>query len=155
MTIAFDAISSATPGNDDLSWTHTPVGVPAGVLVYIVQNVGPTGEINSVVYGGVPMSIGLNPPALKATGETGAVYLYYLDTGVPAGAQTVAVDTLGPVSVKAAVCITVTGTPPLILEDASDGINYDSVANPVTLLNLEGYPGFVSIAFLSGCDDVA
>ena len=38
MAIAFDAESNVAAGTGTLSWTHTPVGAPAGVIVLIVQN---------------------------------------------------------------------------------------------------------------------
>ncbi len=38
MTIAYDAISNATEGTGNLSWTRTPAGTPRGASA--VQNTG-------------------------------------------------------------------------------------------------------------------
>ena len=53
---AFDAVSCIGADTDsntgDLSWTHTPVGTPRGVIVLVAQNVANGDEVDGVTYGG-------------------------------------------------------------------------------------------------------
>lgn len=95
MTIAFDAtsgsaalINTATTTN----WTHTPVGVPGAVVVLIPQGIN-TDQVSAVTYGGVALSRVRSDT--RAVTETCRVYIYFLGSGIPTGAQTVAVTTTG------------------------------------------------------------
>lgn len=102
----YDAYSS-TSGTGDLSWTHTPVGSPTGVLVFVWQYNTGTGQIASVTYGGVTMErkiFGLF--TLGATSMVG--YLYWLNQDIPTGPQTVLVDTTA-VILRQASAISLTG----------------------------------------------
>lgn len=87
----YDAFSQSN-GTGDLSFTHTPAGTPTGVLVFLWEIATTTGATASVTYGGVPMErklfAGFTLGSLNAVGS-----IYFLNTGIPAGAQTVAVDT--------------------------------------------------------------
>lgn len=128
MAIAYDAASNVAAGTGNLSWTHTPVGTPRGVLVLIAQNVGTTDEVTGVTYGGVAMREVQGSPLLHTAGsEDGALYGYFLGTGIPTGAQTVAVTVSGSSS-KRAVCYSVTASTDVEVEatttkDASSGTN--------------------------------
>ena len=90
MAIAFDAIASKASTNDSTTWTHTPAGTPAGILVFIHQRADQTDVVTAVTYGGIPLArvtrVG-NAGAYAASSE----YAYFLGSGVPAGAQTVSV----------------------------------------------------------------
>lgn len=93
MAIAFDAKSqlSGTFTTGFGSWTHTPVGTPAGVIVLITQGVADTDDVTSVTYGGIAMTrIAFDHQ--DGGGDPTAAYLYFLGEGVPSGAQTVAVQ---------------------------------------------------------------
>jgi hypothetical protein len=91
MDPVYDAYSS-TSGTGDLSWTHTPVGTPTGVCVFVWQYNTSVGQIASVTYGGVTMErITFGLFALGATNMVG--YMYFLNRDIPAGPQTVVVDT--------------------------------------------------------------
>ncbi len=149
MTIAFDASSNATEAGTTLSWTHTPVGTPAGVLVFVVQNV--TGdEVTSVTYGGVAMTEVTGSPNTKAAAEDGTTYGYHLGTGIPAGAQTVVVNVTATGSIKAAVAYTVTAAADTVVQDTDITINSDSATNPSATLSLGGNTCFCAIGFMSG-----
>ncbi|WP_020385879.1 hypothetical protein [Kribbella catacumbae] len=88
---AFDAYSN-TSGTGDLSWTHTPVGTPTGVAVWIWQYNTTTNQIASVTYGGVPMTLKTNGLfTLQAVNAVG--YMYWLNRNIPTGPQTIVVDT--------------------------------------------------------------
>lgn len=102
----YDAFSS-TFGTGDLSWTHTPVGDPTGVVVYVWQYNTSAGQIASVTYGGVPMERKIF--GLFVLGGVNAVgYMYFLNRDIPAGPQTVVVDTTAVIT-RYASAITVTG----------------------------------------------
>lgn len=98
--------ASSTFGTDDLSWTHHGVA-PTGVLVYVWQYDTNAGQIDSVTYGGVAMTRIIF--GLFTMGSFQAVgYAYWLNTGIPAGDQTVVIDTTATKN-RYACAITVTG----------------------------------------------
>lgn len=156
MAIAFDAVSNVTAGTGDLSWTHTPTGLPRGILVLITQNVGITDEVIGVTYGGVPMTEVPLSPLIHSTGaEDGVIYGYHLGINVPDGAQTVIVDVNATASTKRAVAISVTAAANTEVETT---ITLDSgaVANPsVVLATATALSTFVAGALHSGQDAIA
>ena len=105
-SLAFDATSNVAAGTGNLSWTHTPVGTPRGVLVLIVQNSQTSDQVSSVTYGGVTMTRVSSNFHTNGT-EDGVLYAYFLGVGVPTGAQTVTV-TVSSTASKRAVAVSVT-----------------------------------------------
>lgn len=107
-TLAHDAatepatFTTTTPA----TFTHTPVGTPKGVLVFIDHGTDSTDRITAVTYGGVAMTR-VRTAADTAT-EPGRVYLYFLGSGIPTGAQTVSITHDGGGTVKHAVSVTLT-----------------------------------------------
>lgn len=102
----YDAHSSTT-GTGNLTWTHTPVGKPTGVVLFVWQYNTNTDQLPSATYGGVTMdrkSVGLyTMGAFTAVG-----YIYFLNRNIPAGPQSVVVNT-NVVTQRQASAITVTG----------------------------------------------
>lgn len=145
--IAFDAESEAE--GTSLSWTHTPAGTPKGVLVGIVENARSTLGVTAVTYGAVGMTKVLD--AFDTATELGAVSVWFLGSGVPTGAQTVAV-TAGA-DAKWGSCVTLTG--PGNLEVADSDRVQENAANPtVTLQTGIGVESFVAAWAFSGLADV-
>jgi hypothetical protein len=107
MAIAFDASSNATAGTGNLSWTHTPVGTPKGVMVFVVANATLLDHVSGVTYGGTAMTEVALSPASFDTSVDSTVHGFFLGSSVPTGAQTVAVTVSGS-SAKQAVAFTVT-----------------------------------------------
>lgn len=98
--------TSSTSGTGDLSWTHHGV-TPTGVLVFVWQYDTTVGQIDSVTYGGVPMSRQIFGAFVM--GAFNAVgYAYWLNRDIPAGDQTVVVDT-NATKTRYACAITVHG----------------------------------------------
>jgi len=109
MAVAHDAVSNSTVAQTgNLSWTHTPVGTPAGAVVGISQDVTTADQVSGVTYGGVTMTR-LGSIASSGGGDLGRSYLYFLGSGVPGGAQTVAVTVSGAAS-KSASAATITSS---------------------------------------------
>jgi len=154
MTIAYDATSSATPGTGSLSWTHTPVGAPKGVVVFVMQYNDATDRITGVTYGGVAMTEVTASPIFK-TSETMGVYCYFLGSGIPTGAQTVVVTATAIVVTKSAICFTVTASTNTGIQDQDNTINSASIANPTATLSLGGKYGFCAIGGVAGGANVA
>lgn len=152
MAIAFDAVSHSTAAvANNFSFTHTPVGTPRGVMVFIAQNANGTDDVTGVTYGGVTMArVGVS---LHSTGETGAVYIYFLGASIPTGAQTVSV-TAGS-SLKDGHCVSVTGATNLYVVDSDFTIASDSQANPSVTLSLLGRSSFCAIVGHSGQNAVS
>lgn len=151
---AYDAVSNVAAGTANLSWTHTPVGTPRAVIVFVVQNAAGTDEVSSVTYGGTSMTEVSGSPNLHATGETGVVYAYFLGSGIPSGAQTVDVNVSGAAS-KRAVAYTLTANADTEIVDSDGTITSNSQSNPSATLSLSSRTSWGGIAFHSGQNAVS
>ena len=120
MAIAFDATSGAN-GAGDLSWTHTPVGTPRGVVVFVNQAAGSTvDQVIGVTYGGVAMTeVALSPFTHTAGDEDAVMHAFFLGASIPTGAQTVAVDVDATGTGKRAQAVTVTAADDTSVDDTS------------------------------------
>jgi len=148
MAVAFDAFSDTTAGTGNLSWTHTPVGTPRAIIVFVVQNVAGN-EISSVTYGGTAMSPVIGSPNNKAANEDGIVYCYFKGDSIPTGPQTVTVTVSGA-SVKTPGAISLTAAGNTEVQDTDVTINSNSVTNPSATLLLGSNTCFCAEAFMSG-----
>lgn len=160
MAVAIDALSNATPATGNLSWTHTPVGTPKGVVVRVMQNGDSANYTTGVTYGGVALTQITGSPQTKTTGEFGVVSTWLLGSGVPTGAQTVAITVSDTVTSKSATCTTLTAAANIEL-NASVALTGDAVANPSTTLGLGGISSLVMLhchsgqAAVTGCTPLA
>lgn len=110
------------------TWTHTPTGTPKGVVVAITQPLGSTDEVSAVTYGGVALSRVRS--TARTTTEAMRVYLYFLGSGIPTGAQTVSVTSTGTTA-KQGHCFTMTTTDGSdTVVDADNGSDLGIIANP-------------------------
>lgn len=159
MAVAHDALSQ--PGNPigsvSPSWTHNPVGTPRGVVVRIVQDVSTTDAVTGVTYGGVAMTRlpGADGFRTLGTGETGAVYLYFLGSTIPTGSQTVAATLSGPATVsRAYICSTVTAAGDTEV-DVSNSAAPGLTSNPsLTVNTTSGRGTVIYYALFSGLGSV-
>ena len=158
MAIAFDAFSRYSTGNTtstaDFSWTHTPVGTPKGVLVFIVENNNTPNawdEITGVTYGGVAMTALSVSPNRYTGAEDGTIYAYFLGSGIPTGAQTVSVNKTANLNATTACCFTVTAGSPIVeIVDADASIQSASILDPRATLSLGGRSCFCAEMIFSG-----
>jgi len=150
VTVAFDAATEQVGSADPLSFTHTPVGTPRGVVVLGANGSSDTTDrVVGVTYGGVALTrVQTN---IDSTGELGRVYIYFLGSGIPTGAQTVSVDKTA-VAAFTAVAVTLTADADTVVLD-SDGIDED-VANPQVTLSYGGNSGLALCVLFSGTPDV-
>lgn len=156
MAIARDAFSRPGTGTGvtgDQSWTHTPTGTPAGAYVWVLYGASsPANDhIVGVTYGGVAMTEVTGSPVVKTATEAMQAHLFALESSVPSGAQTVAIDTDESIAPYSAGCLTVTtaaNDPEQIDVDAT--INSNSVADPSVTLSLGGRTCLCAIGFVSG-----
>lgn len=126
MAIAHDAASSPAMGTGTLSWTHTPVGTPAGVDVQIGTTLSSADGVTGVTYGGVALTryaLGTN-----AGGQLSTAHGYHLGSGIPTGPQTVVVSVTGAFN-RGACCKTVTAAGDTAVDSSSTG-NGAGVTNP-------------------------
>jgi hypothetical protein len=95
--IAFDNSSCGTQSTGNISWDHTPVGTPAGVVVGIVQSIEGVDNVSGVTYDGEAMTEVAGSPFLRTShNEDATLYLYFLGSGVNATSPaTVAVTVTG------------------------------------------------------------
>lgn len=153
MALALD--SSGTPASQttSFSFTHTPVGTVRAVIITVNQQTGFNDEVTSVTYGGVPCNrVAINA---KSTGETGAVYVYFLGANIPTGAQTVAINVNATGSPKRPTVWALTAASDTSVKVIDTSIISDSQANPSTTLALGGTTCWCAIEFLSGQDSTA
>jgi len=146
----YDAYSQAN-GTGDLSWTHTPVGEPTGVclILWELNTLGSGILDGEVTYGGVPME-----RKSFLSGTMGAVnlvkHIWWLNRNIPAGPQTVFIDTDGSVLTRQASVVTVTGGSNAEI-DAIDSRN-GTVSNPTGVITLSKR-SLVIGSLLSDLDD--
>lgn len=113
--VVFDAASESHTGTTGasatFSWTHTPVGTPRGVLIFVFNRNDPSGnDTTSVTYGGTDVPLIDDSVARDTTASTegGSVQAYFLGSSIPTGAQTVQVTEGDTYTSAYAVAITVT-----------------------------------------------
>lgn len=96
MAVALDASSrsgsTVSASVASFSWTHTPVGTPAGVVVVVAGTTTATNDVTSVTYGGVSVPRVSGAFAADTAGEPAFTDVYFLGSSVPTGAQTVVVN---------------------------------------------------------------
>jgi hypothetical protein len=150
--VAFDASSESHTGTtgstneSSFSWTHTPVGAPAGVLVYTMILTDEIEHATAVTYGGSSLSAVPGGSAADTVGENGRCTAWFLGTSVPTGAQTVTVTRTNDAVVMYAVAFTVTTssntavyTPGIVLIEENSTLAEQSVD--------DGSPGENSVRF--------
>jgi hypothetical protein len=106
MTVAYDAVSNTTAVSvpAGLSWTHTPVGTPTAVVVWLSSE-GTNDPATACTYGGTSMT---QITSVSSNGGNQNMVCFGL-ASPPAGAQTV-LGTFANTSTEfAGVAITVTG----------------------------------------------
>jgi hypothetical protein len=151
--IAFDALSSSTvrltPTAGHVTWLHTPVGTPKGVLVAI-HTANATSDVTGVTYGGVAMTQVSGSPNSKGSDEVMTEHLFHLGAGIPTGAQTVDIATSADTKSYGGIAMTLTADGNTEVVDTDVTINSDSSANPSCTLSLGGINCFAAIAVGSG-----
>lgn len=147
MAVAFDAYT-ANNGTGNLSFTHTPVGTPKGIIL-LCDGDDTTDEFSSATYGGVAMTEVSGSPNVLTTGEGGNVSCFFLGSGIPTGAQTVAVTVIGTGTKQVGV-FSVTASADTEVVDSDGTINSTSQADPSVTLSLSGRSSFCAIGFFSG-----
>lgn len=119
-------------------------------MIVLIGGTAETNEITAVTYGGVALSAVSGSPNAKATGETGIVQAFFLGSGVPSGAQTVAYTTSGSTVTHQGYCVTVTATASTEVVATNVAINSDSQADPSSTLGLSGRTCFCCELIYSG-----
>ena len=109
MTVVFDAAATnSVSGGTSLSWTHTPVGTPTAVGIFIYTWPITGVSITGVTYGGVNVPLKETSPGASAFGDTLQVLIYGLANPL-AGAQTVSISFSGS-SFASGASVSVTGS---------------------------------------------
>lgn len=147
MSIALDSFASSAAGTGNLTATSTPVGTIRGVLAFVVQTGAADDQISGVTAEGVAMTrVAFNP---KAAAEAGAVYCYFLGTGVNAATSALVVTVTGAATkVAHIVCLTANADCGVVDSDVT--INSGSLANPSVTLSTGGLTCFAAIGGFSG-----
>lgn len=137
---AFELVRTLT--TNPFSWTHTPVGTPRGVVVYIEHDTSATDHVTGVTYGGVAMARVVR--ATDTAAEPGAAEMWFLGASIPTGAQTVEV-TLSTGTDDNFHCVSATVT----ASDDTEVVDFDGVSedasNPAVTL---AYAGRTCISYV-------
>jgi hypothetical protein len=153
---AYDTITACASANTNpLVCTHTPVGTPRAILVYIIQSGDGVDQVGACTYGGTAMTEVTGSPVLKTTGEAAATYAYFLGASVATGAQDVSCSatTNDPKRMR---IVSITGAADMeVVDSDSAAFNSDSATDPTATLSLSGRTSFASIGFFSGGDSTA
>ena len=149
MAVAFDAVSNATEGTGDLSWTHTPVGTPRGITVRVMQPNRASDDAPSATYGGTAMTEVTNSPS-PSTNCSHRVYEFFLGSSIPTGAQTVSVTGLDTTAGgnRSGVCISMTAAADTEVVDTAT-IDDATATSPTGTLSLGGAECFCSLAVVA------
>jgi len=112
--VVFDTCSESHTGTTgsvseaSFSWTHTPVGTPAGVVVFVIVLDEFSDLSSAVSYGaGAPAAVTGGAAAGNLT-EDFHTKAYFLGSSVPSGAQTVTVTRTNNARILYAMACTVT-----------------------------------------------
>lgn len=146
MTIALDSTAEAGALGTQ-SYTHTPVGDPDAIVVFVAGNASTT----AVTYGGQSMT--LQGSELTGVDEfSGTLFsTWILLASVPTGAQTVAVT--GPsASIIASYALTATSGELAVNNFVSVALT--STTDPSATFALNGTTSFVAFQFGSGQNDL-
>jgi hypothetical protein len=147
--VAFDAMTvCSNQTTDPITCTHTPVGTPRAVLVYIYQNEA-VDQVVTCDYGTERMTEVTGSPNEKVAAEAMILHAFFLGTSIPTGAQSVTCDVSNTIA-KRIVAITLTGAADTEIVDADATINSDSIANPSVTLSLSSRTSYAVIGFGAG-----
>lgn len=146
--MAHDAFSQGA-GTGTISWTHTPVGTPSGVLVFVIREDTDASlaedDIVSVTYGGTALTAVSGGFAIDSSGEPGYCKAFFLGSSVPTGAQTVIVVATTGGHIAGAITVTSVGdtaaTGVVLLQ--GDGTLSEQSVN-------DGSPGSPSMRYAAG-----
>ena len=159
--VAHDAASESHTGTTGstgaalFTWTHTPVGTPRGVLVY-VYTISATQTVTGVTYGGVAMTAVAGGAAVDTAGEPGRVDTFFLGASIPVGAQSVVVSRTNNATIMYASAATQTAgvdtevyTPGIVLLQNNGTYAVQSVTDGSTGVNsvryAAGYSGGANV----------
>lgn len=124
MAVAHDAGSEShlaqndvSVSEDSFSWTHTPVGTPRGVLVF-VMTYADADYITSVTYGGSALAAVTGGEAADTAGEPLRCTAFFLGSSIPTGAQTVLVTRTNNATNMYAAAATVTASSDTAVHEA-------------------------------------
>ncbi|MCB9610512.1 MAG: hypothetical protein H6716_28240, partial [Polyangiaceae bacterium] len=140
MAAVYDAVSDGTT-----SWTHTPTGTPRGVIVFVCHYYASSSV--TVTYGGIPM----NEVALYRSGSWLAA-AFFLGSGIPTGAQTVAVTT--PATYVKGVAVTVTADRDTVVADSDYGSKFSTTFSSDASAVILGAINAQGSSVLSGCAEL-
>lgn len=152
--VAFDQYNVGTSGTGTLSFLFTPVAVPRGIICGSIQIGTEADQENLPTYGGVTMKEVTGSPNILVGGEVDVIYMYFLGSGIPTGAQTVTMTVTGA-SNKLLDCTSLTANTDTEVVTSNAAINSTSQTNPSVTLSINNRPSFSLITFGSGQNGTA
>jgi hypothetical protein len=149
MVVAYDSQHDTAIISSGGSTTVTPVGTPAGIVVFASILGNDADLVSGFTYGGVPMIEMANSRMVSsAPNELGSLWGFFLGEGVPAGAQSLVLSGSGSVSVLVYVYVLTADDDLEIVTEATIGPTV--VESPSGTIALAGRTCWVCEAFVSG-----
>jgi hypothetical protein len=157
VAVAYDAQSESHSGTTgatnvtSFNFTHTPVGTPRGVLIFVYHasdGAANVETVTSVTYGGVAVPAVSGGAAADTITEPGRCTAYFLGSGIPTGAQSVVVNRTNSNTTVTlyAISITVTANADTRIPAGSIVIEQENLT-PVERNIDDGSPGSNSVRF--------
>lgn len=116
MAVAPDSATESHTGTTgstseaSFSWTHTPTGTPAGVIIFVFNANNTGDDATSVTYGGVTVPAVTGGMAADTATEPGRCRAFFLGSSIPTGAQTVVVNRNNNANIMYSVAAVVTAS---------------------------------------------
>lgn len=151
-TPAFDAFSDGTfVTSNPHDFTHTPVGSPRGIIIFVIDYGDNLDRVSGVTYGGIAVpEIDVSPLIPASANST--IHCFFLGSGIPTGAKTVSVSKTGAFGMQP-VCISLTANRDTQIEDQKTILS-GAATDPSVTLNLHSAKSFCAEAFNSNHGDV-
>lgn len=160
MSVAHDAAfeshtgTSGSANQASFSWTHTPVGTPRGVTVFVFNLDSSSADATGVTYGGVNVPAVPGAVAADTATEAGRCTVFHLGSGIPTGAQTVVVNRNNNAHVMYAVSITQTATKDTYVPPGSIVLLQEDGTLAAQSVD-DGSPGSNSVRYAGGMSGLA
>jgi len=149
MAVSVAQFISSTNVTTNLTANYTAASTDKGLLVFVVQTIAVTNDITSVDVGATNIPAVSGSPITISTGDNGAVYAYFLGSGVPtSGAQTVTATVSGA-STKRMAVYRLTGLTDIDLVTTNTAINAVQ-ADPRQNIQGDGRSIFVALGAITG-----
>lgn len=152
VTVSLGSFASSTNGTTDRTASVTIGANTKGILAFVVQALGGVDEVTGLALndGSTTALVEVGSPAIISTGDTGAVYAYFLGSGLPAAGTYTLTATVSGSSNKRMGVYMLEGAADLEVVDFDDTLHAGAQTNPSRTLSLGGRTSFCALGGFMG-----